>query len=137
MPEELSALSKGELITIIHKLLGEIDTLKETIIELQEKLKQKTPGDDSSKLPSFVKLNVKVKKSGKRKLREHGFGRVLDTPTQKVFHSYEVCPDCSGVLGKPSVAYSRQIIDIPITSYEVTEHVMANYMNLRLEMRLC
>ena len=41
MPSDLSALSKGELITVIHQLVREIDILKETIIELQEKLKQK------------------------------------------------------------------------------------------------
>lgn len=125
MPGDYSALSKGELITLIHKLLREIDTLKETIIELQEKIKQKDSGDDSSKsTPSWVKANVKKKSSGKRKLREHGFGRSLDVPTQKVFHSYDCCPNCDGVLGKPSVCYSRQIIDIPVIAYEVVEHVV-------------
>lgn len=126
MPSDLSALSKGELIQLIYKQAGEIETLKEVIIELQEKLKQKAGEDDSSKsLPSFIKLNVKKSKSkGQRKQREFGFGRKLDTPTQKVFHSYEVCPDCNGVLGKPSVAYTRQVIDIPVTSYEVVEHVV-------------
>lgn len=40
MPEDYSALSRGELITIIFKQAREIETLKETIIELQEKIKQ-------------------------------------------------------------------------------------------------
>jgi len=126
MPNDLSALSKDELITLIHKLVREIDTLKEVIVELQEKLKAKDSGDDSSKtLPSFVKLNVKKKKhTGKRKLRDHGFGRKLDIPTQKVFHSYECCPNCDGLLGSPSIAYTRQVIDIPVVSYEVVEHVV-------------
>lgn len=126
MPGDYSALSKGELITIIFKQAGEIEILKEAIIQLQEKIKQKDSGDDSSKtLPSFVKLNVKKKKhTGKRKLRDHGFGRKLDDPTQKVFHSYECCPNCDGLLGAPSVAYSRQVIDIPVIQYEVVEHVV-------------
>lgn len=126
MPKDYSDLSKGELITIIFNQGREIDILKETIIELQEKLKTKDSGDDSSKtLPSFVKLNVKKKKhTGKRKLREHGFGRKLDLPTKKVFHSFECCPNCTGNLGTPSVSYSRQIIDVPTVQYEVTEHVV-------------
>ena len=39
-------------------------------------------------------------------------------------HSYEACPNCKGVLGKPSVAYKRQVIDIPQTSFTVTEHIV-------------
>lgn len=126
MPPDLSALSKGELITIIHQLVREIDTLKETIIELQEKLKQKGQGDDNSKqLPSFVKANLKKKKRKLlRKQREQGFSRKLDIPTKKIFHGFECCPNCSGTLGKPSVSYTRQIIDIPQTKFEVTEHVV-------------
>lgn len=125
MPGDYSALSKGELITIIFKQAREIETLKEVIIELQEKIKQKTDGDDSSKtLPSFVKANVKRKKQGKRKLREHGFSRKLDIPTQKIFHSFDCCPNCDGLLGTPSVAYTRQIIDIPVIQYEVVKHVV-------------
>ncbi len=56
MPGDLSALSQGELITLIFKQQREIDTIKEVIIELQEKLKQKPGGDDGSvTLPSWVK----------------------------------------------------------------------------------
>lgn len=125
MPRDYSDLSQGELITLISKQQREIDTLKEVIIELQERLKQKTGGDDSSApLPAWVKPNIKKKKAGKRKPREFGFGRKLDTPTQQVFHSYDACPNCSGALGKPSVAYRRQVIDIPISQHEVVEHVV-------------
>jgi len=124
MPD-LSALSRGELIKIIYQQASEIGILKEAMIELQEKLQQKNSGDDSSKkLPSFVKLNVrKKKKETSRKTREHGFARLLGKATKQVFHSYDTCP-CGGVLGKPSVAYTRQIIDIPKAEYEVTEHVV-------------
>lgn len=47
-----------------------------------------------------------------------------DMPTNMMFHSHEICPDCSGALGKPSVAYTRQIIDIPIKATTITEHVI-------------
>lgn len=42
------------------------------------------------------------------------FVRTKDISTHHMFHSYEACPNCNGHLGKPSVAYSRQIVDIPI-----------------------
>lgn len=127
MPGDYSALSKGELIAIILKQAREIEILKETIIELQEKMNQKNSGDDSFKtIPAFVKANVKKKrKPGKRKPRQHGFSRKLEIPTQTIFHSFGVCPDCgSDNLGKPSACYSRQIIDIPRIQYEVVEHVV-------------
>lgn len=126
MPSDLSALSKGELITIIFNQAREIEILKEKIIELQEKLGQKGERESPSKsTPLWVKANIKKKRGSTRKQREHGFGRSLDTPTQKVFHSYDACPDCgSKNLGKPSVAYRRQIIDIPPVDVEITEHVV-------------
>lgn len=126
MPKDLSTLSKGELITIIYEQQRQIELLKETIIELQERMKQKDNNDSSKTTPSFVKANVKKKKrKASRKQREHGFSRKLDTPSKAVFHSFSTCPDCgSEQLGKPSVCYSRQIIDIPIVEYEVVEHVV-------------
>jgi hypothetical protein len=125
MVTDLSALSKGELITLVHKLLGEIDNLKETLVSLQGKLEQKDSVNGPSKpLPSFVKANVKKKKKkAKRKARAQGFSRKKEVATKKIFHTYEICP-CGGELGRPSVAYSRQIIDIPQVRYEVIEHVV-------------
>lgn len=125
MPSDLSALSKGELITIIFNQAREIEILKEKIIELQEKLGQKSEGGNLSKsIPSWIKANIKKKRSGKRKQREHGFSRKLDTPTKTFFYGFEDCPKCHGALGKPSVAYRRQIIDIPPVDVEITEHVV-------------
>jgi hypothetical protein len=122
---DLSALPTGELVKIIYQQASEIEILKGALIELQEKLQQKDSSEDSSKkIPLFVKSNVKKKKKKTlRKKREHGFTRKLEKVTKQVFHSYDVCP-CGGVLGKPSIAYSRQIIDIPKVEYEVVEHVV-------------
>ena len=124
MRSDLSALSRGELIEIIYQQATEIEILKAALIDLQERMKSKD--DDSSKgIPSFVKANVKKNKRKKKaRKREHGFARKLDTPTKQIFHGFECCPKCSGILGKPSVAYTRQIIDIPTVTYEVVEHVV-------------
>lgn len=120
---KLLTLSNSQLIVIIHELVDKINLLETRIIELEEKLHQK--GDVKKKgLPLWVKPNVKKRKSGIRKKRLQGFVRMKDTPTNTIFHSQEMCPNCNGVLGKPSVAYKRQIIDIPITPAIITEHVI-------------
>src|ERR1700722_7123951 len=120
MPTDTSTLSRGELVDLLYEQAREIEILKEMLVVLQEKLEQKDSGDGSGKpLPSFVKANVKKKKrQAKRKQREHGFSRKMETPTRAVFHS------CNAHLGKPSVSYTRQIIDIPRAAYEVIEHVI-------------
>src|SRR5947207_5300074 len=127
MPADLSKLSRGELVDLVYQQAREIEILKEMMVVLQEQLEQKNSGNGPSKpLPPFVKPNVKKKKKkAKRKQREHGFGRSLETPTEAIFHSFDACPDCGEEhLGKPSVSYTRQIIDIPKTVYEVIEHVI-------------
>lgn len=125
MLKDLSALSRGELVDLLYQQAREIEILKEMLVLLQEKLEQKDSGDGPSKpLPSFVKSNVKKKKKkAKRKARTQGFSRKAEVATKQVFHGYDVCP-CGGALGKPSVAYSRQIIDIPQIRYDVVEHVV-------------
>lgn len=123
--DQLRSLSKDELIVLIMKLFDEIDLLKIRIIDLEEKLNQKrNQGNQKREVPLWVKANVKNKGTGKRKKRIHAFVRMKDAPTDTVFHSHETCPNCDGVLGKPSVAYSRQIIDIPILPATITEHVV-------------
>lgn len=48
----------------------------------------------------------------------------MDTPTTRVIHSLDRCPDCNGRLGKPVVSSTRQVIDIPVAPVEVTEHIL-------------
>src|SRR5438477_12888233 len=98
MPADLSNLSRGELVDLLYQQVREIEILKEMLVVLQEKLEQKDSGDGPGKiLPSFVKANVKKKKKkAKRKQREHGFGRLLETPTETLFHFFNACPNCEG-----------------------------------------
>lgn len=121
---KLFSLSKSQLIVIIHELVDKINILETRILKLEEKLNQR---EDAQKkvLPSWVKPNVKKNPHKRsRKQREKAFVRIKDTPTATVFHSNELCPNCGGDLGKPSVAYSRQIVDIPIVPASITEHVV-------------
>lgn len=117
------AAPRGELIKLIYELLGENQALRTQIAELKAHLDHPGPSPKQS-LPPFVKPNISKKSKGIRKQREKGFARILDRPTQQVFHAYDTCPACHGPLGKPSVAYSRQIIDVPLPAVQITEHVV-------------
>lgn len=120
---DLTTVPKSELIRIIFEQQDQIKSLQAQIVELRSRLTDQGP-KDKEPLPSWVKPNVKRKKKGIRKNRHQGFSRKLDTPTKQLFHSYEMCPDCTGALGKPVVSYTRQTIDIPPVAVEVTEHVV-------------
>lgn len=120
---DLIAAPKSELIRIIYEQQDQIKALQAQIAELRSRLKDQGPKDKET-LPSWVKPNVKKRKKQSRKHRSQGYGRKLDTPTKQVFHSFEVCPDCGRELGKPSVSYTRQTLDIPPSEVEVTEHVV-------------
>lgn len=120
---DLTAAPKSELIRIIYEQQDQIKALQAQIAELRSRLKDQGP-KDNERLPSWVKPNVKRKKKQARKQRHQGYGRTLDVPTKQTFHSYEICPDCEGVLGNPAVSYTRQTLDILLTPATVTEHVV-------------
>lgn len=124
---DLTTAPRGELIRLIYHQQTEIEILKGVIAQLQEKMKQKDVSDDTAKtVPGFVKSNIKKRKRKKeRKNRSHGFSRKKETPTHTVFHSFAACPSCQSThLGEPQICYSRQIIDIPIVRYDVTDHIV-------------
>lgn len=122
LPNDLTTLSQGELIRIIYDQHDRINALEIQLAELRLQIKGQGPKQDP--LPSWVKPNVKKKRKGERRHRQEGYARKLDTPTKRVFHSCDVCPKCAGALGHPSVSYTRQVIEIPETPVEVTEHVI-------------
>jgi transposase len=133
---DLLSAPRGELLKLVYDLIEENQTLKVRISELQDQsfklqeenrqLREILKVKGKPDRPSFIKPSVKKKPKdlSLRKKRERGFARRLDLPTRQEFHSYEVCPDCGGSLGKPSVAYKRQVIDLPQASFVVTEHVV-------------
>ena len=93
--------------------------------QLREKLHQKGEGTKKGgNTPSFVKPNTPTKKHHPRKQREQAFVRKNEIPTDRLFHAADVCPGCGGHLGKPTVAYTRQAIDVPLPSYTVTQHII-------------
>lgn len=120
----LSTATREELVKVVYELIDENQALKSQVVELQNRLKEKGNGPKENPLPAFVKLNRPKKESQERKKREVNFSRKRGAPDQKVFHCFDQCPDCGGTLGKPSVSYSREIIDIPLPKAGTTEHVV-------------
>ena len=45
------------------------------------------------------------------------------TPTQRVEHVMEHCPDCGTQLSGGWKQRTREVIDVPVVEAEVTEHV--------------
>ena len=58
-----------------------------------------------------------------RQSRPHGFARMRMTPTQRVEHALERCPDCGTQLSGGWIHRTREVIDVPVVPAEVTEHV--------------
>lgn len=121
---DLLKAPRAELLKLIYDLVDENQSLKAQIAELKAKLSEKSPPGEKSSLPSFVKPNRNKKKKTVRKNRNQGFARMKDTPTQQIFHAYDVCPDCGGTLGKPAISHTRQIIDVELKPVTITEHVI-------------
>lgn len=121
---DINSAPRGELVRLIYEMADKIQLLEGEIARLKEQLHEKGKDDgSSSNIPSFVKANKKKKKTI-RKQRTTAYTRKKETPTETIFHTQDACSDCGGNLGKPQVAYNRQIIDLPSVAYTVTEHVV-------------
>lgn len=121
---DITTAPRGELIRLIFEMADKIQLLEGEVARLKEQLHQKGGEKDATALPSFVKPNKQKKKTQERKIRDTAYTRKTETPTERIFHTEESCPNCGGGLGNPTVSYTRQIIDIPATHYTVTEHVV-------------
>ncbi len=60
------------------------------------------------------------RKPGQR--RSHGFARTRMTPTHRMEHVVELCPDCATQLSGGWTHHTREVIDLPQMSVAVTEH---------------
>lgn len=122
---DLLTAPRGELIQLIYELTEKIEVLESELARVKAQLHEKGKDTPSTKAPLFVKLNKKHKKKAIRKKRTGVYTRKKETPTEQIFHAAQNCSNCgNSLLGKPTVAYTHQVIDIPIASYTVTEHVV-------------
>lgn len=109
-----------QLVTTNQQLVTENQALTNRIEELEKLLKR-----DQIKSPPHVKPSTKPKKSKTRNPRTKAYVRKRSSkPDQMVFHAHESCPDCHVPLSGKSIAYTREIIDVPMSPVLVTHHVV-------------
>jgi FtsZ-binding cell division protein ZapB len=132
-PEEVRAL-----VAENERLRAEVCALRRANVELQEQV-EALGGDLQAALarvgelerckarpPSFVKPNRRsAKPQGVRKKRaaEHNTSRKRMAATRVERHELERCPECHYRLSGESVAYTREVIELPPPQpVEVIEH---------------
>jgi transposase len=121
---DLQQASREELIQLNLRLIARLQTLEEQVKQLEAELTSLRGGGQSNP-PSFVKANRPARnKKKKRKKRSHGFARKLDSPTARVEHAIEQCPDCQLDLKGHRVVKSRRVIELPAVQVQVVEHVL-------------
>ena len=98
-------------------LRSALATAQETIRAQQEALErlEARVAELEQKPPPWAKAKTPERPTKARKKRapEHNKGRRREEPTQIVEHAYERCPDCAYALRGRSVAWSRQVIELP------------------------
>ena len=116
--------SRGTLLVIIAEQQGVISELRQRVESLEARLS----GDGSgARMPGHKPAARGKKRAGeaKRPLRKRrqGFARLRMEPTAQVTHAPEFCSECHTVLSGGWVQRTREVIELPVSPAEVTEHV--------------
>ncbi len=123
----LNAASRETLVALIVEQRAVIDQLQRRIGALESRLNRRgSAGMPGNKPPSGRQPpdQQSSEKQEPRKPRRRGFARKRMTPTRRVEHAVEFCPDCGTHLVGGWAQRTREVIELPVIPVEVTEHVL-------------
>ena len=126
--QALSAADRDVLIASIAQLQATVLEQQRVIERLQRRIAELEGQAKPGGPPRMPGLKAKSARKppaqqGPRKQRRHGFARRRMTPTHRVEHLVENCPDCGAHLSGGWTQRTREVIDLPQVPAEVTEHV--------------
>ena len=125
---DLTTASRDVLIAIIVQQQAVIADLQVMIGRLERRVAELEGQPKSGGPPRMPGLESSAGRhppaqQQPRKQRRHGFARRRMTPTHRVEHVVENCPDCGTHLTGGWVQRTREVIELPVVPVQVTEHI--------------
>ena len=135
MSLDLTAVPREVLLAVIAQqqaaileLQATVTTQQAVIAKLQQRIEtlegKAQPGGPRGMPGLKPKADRKpAQPGGPKRPRRHGFSRQRMTPTRRVEHALDSCPECGTGLAGGWAQRTREVIDIPAVAAQATEHV--------------